>query len=78
MKNLFQKMKKYSFWVSFSGALIIFLNCLAKLFNFEFESAIVEEVLLAFAGVLVVLGLVVDDSNSNDDGDTNEEENTEK
>lgn len=58
MKNFFKRMKSYSFWVSFSGALIIFVNSLGRIFGFEIESQIVEDCVMSIAGVLVVLGFV--------------------
>lgn len=77
MKKLFEKMKTYSFWVSFSGALIIFLNCLGNAFDFKIENEIVENCIMAFAGLLVVLGIVTkDDKKSNDKSESgNAEEN---
>lgn len=58
MKNFFKNMKSYKFWVNLSAALIIFLNALSKPLGIQIENQIVEDVILGFAGVLVVLGLV--------------------
>lgn len=71
MKKFFNKMKNYSFWVSFSGALIILLNAIGKAFGFSFNNQVIEEIILAFAGVLVVFGIVTmdvkDDKSDNND-----------
>ncbi len=68
MKNLLERMKHYSFWLSFSGALIVFINCLGKIFNFEIENEIVENVIMSIAGLLVVFGLVTKDGGNKGDG----------
>ncbi len=83
LKKLFEKMKSYSFWVSFTGALIIFLNCLGNIFGFKIENEVIENVIISFAGILVVFGLVTKDtaSDSDETGDESEdviEENEEK
>ena len=67
MKKLFERMKSYSFWVSFSGALIIFINCLGRIFNFQIENEIVEDVIMSIAGLLVVLGFVTKETKDNKD-----------
>lgn len=76
MKKLFEKMKSYSFWVSFSGALIIFINCLGRIFNFQIENKVVEDVIMSIAGLLVVLGFVTKETKSDEseDGDENFDE----
>lgn len=73
MKNLLEKMKSYSFWISLTGALIIFINCLGNIFGFKIENAVIENVIMSFAGILVVFGVVTKDNNNE-----NEEENIEK
>ena len=67
MKKLFERMKSYSFWVSFSGALIIFINCLGRIFNFQIENEIVEDGIMSIAGLLVVLGFVTKETKDNKD-----------
>lgn len=73
MKNLLEKMKSYSFWISLTGALIIFINCLGNIFGFKIENAVIENVIMSFAGILVVFGVVTKDNNNE-----NEEENIEE
>ena len=77
MKNFFKKMKSYSFWVSFSGALIILLNAFGRIFGWQIENRIVEDCIMSIAGILVVFGVVTMD-NGGDNGETpdeNEEQN---
>lgn len=84
MKNFFNKMKTYSFWVSFSGALIILVNALGRAFGFKVENQIIEECIMSIAGILVVLGIVTmgdkkttsDDDNEENVLDKNEQENS--
>lgn len=67
MKNFFKNMKSYKFWVNLSAAVIIFLNALSKPLGIEIENQIVEEIILGFAGVLVVLGLVSKPTQKDED-----------
>lgn len=76
MKNFFKKFRSYNFWISFSGVLIIALNAFGKIFGFSIENQAVEECILSFAGVLVVLGIVVKDDTKKDV--ENKEENLEE
>ena len=82
MKNFFNKMKTYSFWVSFSGALIILLNAFGRIFGFQIENQIVEDCVMSVAGILVVLGVVTmngdNNKNSGDDQQNDSLEEDEK
>lgn len=69
MKNFFKKFSSYSFWVSFSGAILILLNAFGKAFGFSVENQVVEDCIMAIAGVLVVLG-VVGNINKNDEDES--------
>ena len=73
MKKLFEKMKSYSFWVSFSGALIIFLNCLGNIFHFQIQNEVVEDVIMSIAGLLVVLGFVTKETGDESEEDEKQE-----
>ena len=53
-----QRLKSYKFWVALSGAVIIFVNALGKVFGFQIDGAVLEGVIMGFCGVLVVLGFV--------------------
>ena len=75
MKNFFKRFKKYSFWISFAGALIVFLDALGRAFGFVISNQIVEDCILAFAGILVVCGIVTMDVKKENDDKTDDENN---
>lgn len=50
--------RSYGFWTAFAGAVVILVNSLGQLFGFSIESKLIENAILAFAGVLVALGVV--------------------
>ncbi len=50
--------KNYGFWVALSGAVVIFLNALGEIFGFAIEDQVVSNLIMAIAGVLIVLGVV--------------------
>lgn len=52
------KLKSYSFWVSLSGALIIVAQSIGKAFGFEFDEAVVNNIITSICGALVVLGVI--------------------
>ncbi len=81
MKNFFDKIKTYSFWVSFSGALIILLNAFGRIFGWQIENQVVEDCIMSIAGILVVFGIVTMDNggdNGNSPEDNEEESQTEE
>lgn len=55
MKNRF---KSYGFWTALSGAVVVLLQSLGRCFGFTIDDQIVSGVIMAIAGVLVVLGVV--------------------
>jgi len=59
-----KRFKNYAFWVALAGAIVIFLDDLKMLLGLDFDTAIVQSIILSFCGVLVVLGIV---SKKNDD-----------
>lgn len=73
-----KRFKSYGFWTALSGAVVIFLNALGDCFGFSIDNDLVSGLIMAFAGVLVVLGVVSmpkkDDSSENK---TDEQENNE-
>lgn len=77
MKKLLERMRSYSFWVSLTGALIIFLNCLGNIFGFKIENAVVENVIMSSAGILVVFGLVTKDTPKNEEETEEDDKNDE-
>lgn len=72
-----EKFKSYSFWTALSGAVVILLNCLGDAFGFSVDNEIVSSIIMAFAGILVVLGVVTmpNKKNDNDDSDNENDEN---
>ncbi len=74
MKKFFKRMGDYNFWVSLSAGLIILLNAFGNAFGFSIKNQIVEDCIMAVAGMLVVFGIV----NMKDDDGGNQEENEEK
>ncbi len=52
------KYKSYGFWTALAGAVTLFVGTITKCFGISFNAAIVEDVIMAFAGILVVLGIV--------------------
>ena len=75
MKKLLERMKSYSFWISFSGALVLLINCIGKIFNFQIDNKIVEDVVMSIAGLLVVLGFITKETKNS--ATSNENENLE-
>ena len=58
MKNLLKKMKSYSFWTALSGALVIFIKSICKMFGVEIQDEIISSIVLGFASILVVFGVI--------------------
>lgn len=58
-----EKLKSYSFWSALSGAMVIFVNALGKIFGFSVEDELISGLIMAIAGVLVVFGVVTMPSN---------------
>lgn len=81
MKNFFKRLKDYNFWVSFSAGLVILLNAFGNAFGFSIKNQIVEDCIMAVAGMLVVFGIVNMKNNDSDDdensGENDEDENDE-
>ena len=55
MKN---KIKSYGFWTALAGAVVVLINALGKAFGFSIDNEVVTNLIMAIAGVLVVLGVV--------------------
>lgn len=60
-----EKLKSYSFWSALSGAMVIFVNALGKIFGFSVEDELISGLIMAIAGVLVVFGVVTMPSSKN-------------
>lgn len=55
MKN---KIKSYGFWTALAGAVVVLVNALGQTFGFSVDNEIITNVIMAIAGVLIVLGVV--------------------
>ena len=55
MKN---KIKSYGFWTALAGAVVVLVNALGQMFGFSVDNEIITNVIMAIAGVLIVLGVV--------------------
>lgn len=55
MKN---KIKSYGFWTALAGAVVMLVNALGQMFGFSVDNEIITNVIMAIAGVLIVLGVV--------------------
>lgn len=73
MKNIKEKFKNYGFWLSLSGAVVIFLQAL----GFKIEQPIIDSIVKGFCGVLVVLGIITKPKNDSN-GSTNDSDDSVK
>ena len=73
-----EKIKSYSFWMTLAGSVVILISAIGKLCGFEIENEIVSNVILAFAGVLVAMGIISKDDNKQIKTIENEKEDNEE
>ena len=66
------RIRTYAFWIGLSSAVVILVQSLGKLFGFEIESSLIENVIMSICGVLVVLGIVSRPTESEEDKDKGE------
>lgn len=69
------KFKNYSFWISVTGAVILLLNNLGKVFGFSVNNEAIYSIVDGVCGVLVVFGVLTMNKTKKD---TQQIENTEK
>lgn len=70
MKN---KIKSYGFWTALAGAVVVLVNALGQMFGFSVDNEIITNVIMAIAGLLVVLGVVtMPKGDSNQQGESEE------
>ncbi len=75
MKNLF---KNYSFWVSLSGAVVVLIETIGRAVGFIADGKLINDIIMAVAGLLVVLGVVTMPANNkgtNDESDDEDDNN---
>lgn len=76
-----KRFKSYSFWTALVGAVVVFLNALGDCFGFSIDNDLVSGLIMAFAGLLVVLGVVTmpkDSENSQSDAEDDKEEESQE
>ena len=66
MKN---KIKSYGLRTALAGAVVVLVNALGQMFGFSVDNEIITNVIMAIAGLLVVLGVVTMPK-----GDSNQQE----
>lgn len=52
------KIKSFGFWTALAGAVVVLVDALGSVFGFKVEEELVRNIIMAIAGVLVVLGVV--------------------
>ena len=72
------KFKTYAFWLALSSAIVILVQSVGKLFGFEIESSLIENVIMSICGVLVVLGIVTKSNENDEKVKSNKESNNEQ
>lgn len=55
MKN---KFKSYSFWTALAAAVVVLVEAIGRIFGFIPDGKLISDIIMAIAGVLVVLGVV--------------------
>ena len=53
-----EKFKSYSFWMSVTGAVILVLNNLGKVFGFTVDNQAITSIIDSVCGMLVVFGIL--------------------
>ena len=75
---MMKKFRTYAFWVALSGAIVILVQSLGKLFGFQIESVLIENVIMSICGVLVVLGIVTNSTDETNNKDNLKDNNSTK
>ena len=71
-----KKIRNYGFWVALSGAMVMLVNALGKVFGFAVKDEVVSGLIMAIAGALVVFGVVVMPTKDNNTEEDKKEEQT--
>lgn len=58
VKEMKNKFKSYSFWMSVTGAVILVLNNLGKAFGFAVDSEAITQIVDSVCGVLILFGII--------------------
>lgn len=70
------KIKSFGFWTALAGAAVVLVNALGSAFGFHVEEELVRDIIMAVAGVLVVLGVVTMPKGDKQDKPTDQTEQT--
>ena len=70
MKN---KFKSYSFWTALAAAIVILVQAIGKIAGFIPNTESITDIIMAIAGVLVVLGVVSAPEKTNQTKESEEE-----
>ena len=50
--------KSYGFWTALAGSIVVLVNAIGRACGFFVEEALISDIILGVAGVLVVFGVV--------------------
>ena len=78
MKNLKAKLKSRSFWVAFSGALVMLASTIGDAFGIFVNTEAVRNLVMSVCEVLIILGFVSSKSETTQNKQTNNIDETEK
>lgn len=67
-----EKLRSKKFWLSLAAAVVVILQC----FGLKVDAPVVNEAVCAVCGVLVLVGLVVDDTKKDSDAAQNDTKNS--
>ncbi len=73
-----KKFRKYGFWVALAGAITTLATALGKCLGLNVDGSLAGDVVMAVAGVLVVLGVVVMPKNKAEKQPQAQENNKDK
>lgn len=71
------RFKSYGFWTALAGALTMLANAITKYFGITIENGMINDIIMAIAGVLVVFGVVSMPKKSEKEEDKTFEESQE-
>ena len=57
-KNIINKFKTYSFWISVGGVVGLVIQSFARAYGFAFDELVVNDIITSICGVLVVSGVI--------------------
>lgn len=69
-----KKIKNYGFWTALSGALVLFIGTLGEAFGFHVKQELISNIVMAFAELLVVLGIVIMPKKKDDEKEESSKE----